>query len=405
VPTVLEGELTHSWFGHQVEALGDVTNDGIDDMAVSAPGTNFNTGTIYIYPGTTDSTLPSPYELVGEGPLGQAGSALASAGDIDGDGDQDFWIGSDSSISTSSGGGGDSGSGGRDTGDTGGSGGTGGSKLAEDQSGATYLLTGPITKSLALLDSPLIIRGGTESIETGRAIAGKGDINGDGAPEVMISALQASSSGGVDSGIVHLFYNSTVRGEISLSDSHAQFLGDGHGASAGKQTAIESDLNDDGYDDIVISSPNMGTTAGEVYLVLGQATEYRDEISLLAANTRIRGQHVNGFLGQSMASGFDVDGDRIDDLIMSYRGVDESAESFLYYGPLPKSGVMTIYDSDVFFSNRYGETTLGALNVASAGDFNGDHLDDILIGDPHYNYNEDSDSSVGRAYLILGQGI
>jgi FlgD Ig-like domain/FG-GAP-like repeat/FG-GAP repeat len=80
-------------FGYAFDGLGDVSNDGYDDFAVTAPG-YFGQGNIYVFSGLTGELLYSSYDRFA--PAIEVGASLAGVGDTDGDGSPDFVTGSPS---------------------------------------------------------------------------------------------------------------------------------------------------------------------------------------------------------------------------------------------------------------------------------------------------------------------
>ncbi len=94
---VLEGEASGDSYGERVAMLGDVSGDGIDDFAVSSYYHNSskqrNSGKVYIYQGGPVISTKPWQTIEGKRPQANFGFALASAGDVNGDGMVDIAIG------------------------------------------------------------------------------------------------------------------------------------------------------------------------------------------------------------------------------------------------------------------------------------------------------------------------
>src|SRR5688572_31625780 len=77
-------------FGYPVSAAGDVDLDGVPDVLVGAPYIQGLRGRVWVYSGLDGSTI---YEYTGEVPNSVLGKSVAELGDVDGDGWPDFAIG------------------------------------------------------------------------------------------------------------------------------------------------------------------------------------------------------------------------------------------------------------------------------------------------------------------------
>ena len=104
-----------------------------------------------------------------------------------------------------------------------------------------------------------------------------------------------------------------------------------------------------------------------------------------------------------------MDGDGLDDVLIGAFGNDDSGydagKVYLILGsslgsntPLGSNTEIEPSDADYSF---VGENAWdhASSSVSSAGDVNGDGLDDMLVGAPN---NDDAGEHTGKAYVILG---
>ena len=142
---------------------------------------------------------------------------------------------------------------------------------------------------------------------------------------------------------------------------------------------------------------------GRVYLIygssLGPSLQAADEADVL-----IQGQMWSDHAGRSIAPAGEVDGDgKADILIGARNGGDRYGRAYLIFGASLSEGVFELADADMRFlgDNRLDEA---GYTVSTAGDVNGDGLDDILVGAWQAERLEDVSgdaSGAGLAYLIL----
>ncbi len=174
----------------------------------------------------------------------------------------------------------------------------------------------------------------------------------------------------------------TTASWTASASSEASYLG----------TAIASagDVNKDGYDDVIVGAKGYGTDQGIVYVYLGGS----GGLSATASWT-IMGEGNNDFFGCSVASAGDVNGDGYDDVIVGASLINsDKGKAYVYYGSA--SGLSNSPDWVVDGENAYDRF---GHSVASAGDVNGDGYDDVIVGAKNYTF---STSSKGKAYLYLG---
>ncbi len=144
---------------------------------------------------------------------------------------------------------------------------------------------------------------------------------------------------------------------------------DGSGGEFGYSVTGAGDVNGDGYADVAIGAYGASTYAGKVYVFLGSATGLADT----SATTLSGPGGANGFFGFSVASAGDVNGDGYSDLVVGADGVaTETGAAYVYRGSV--TGLGTTPTTLVSSGGTFGSS------VASAGDVNGDGYADVVVG-------------------------
>lgn len=152
-----------------------------------------------------------------------------------------------------------------------------------------------------------------ESLSQGRLfglnIVCVGDLNGDGLNEHMISEPFNTTVGVFGTGVLWM-YNGTTSSLPSEPDW--QYFPTVGNAKVGEAIAPAGDINEDGFDDVYITS-RMGSMAGRLEIFLGSADGVRSDKQLLAeGNSSER-------LGFRLASNGDINGDGLSELVYSKR--------------------------------------------------------------------------------------
>jgi hypothetical protein len=159
--------------------------------------------------------------------------------------------------------------------------------------------------------------------------------------------------------------------------------------------------------------PSGKTKAGKSYVVFGKKDNTRAiELSDIATGTSTGGFVINGesagdYSGRSVSNAGDVNGDGLDDLIVGAYGVDDSSgkshkgKSYVVFGKNNNTNVVELSDIAAgiggFVINGELAGDYSGYSVSSAGDVNGDGLDDLIVG--AYN----ASSSAGKSYVIFGK--
>ena len=175
------GEDADDKAGEAVAAAGDVNGDGHEDLLVGAygvasQGTSSEAAYLVLGPFSGESSLAAAAAMYsGLAAYDYAGGSVAGPGDVDGDGRDDLLVGASGN-------------------DDGGA-----------AAGATYLILGPATGSIDLSDADAVLKGEQPSDAAGSAVAGAGDVDGDGHPDFIVGA-RFENSGGGNAGAAYLLY-------------------------------------------------------------------------------------------------------------------------------------------------------------------------------------------------------
>ncbi len=259
----------------------------------------------------------------------------------------------------------------------------------------------PLALSLASvrqLVADWIYSGSANGDEVGRAVATAGDVDGDGYDDLAVGAPGQGSPEFYKEGIVSVFYG----GAGGLGDLPDWQAGGGQRAARfGHALAAAGDLDDDGYDDLVVGAPDYNngiTKAGAALVFYGSAAGLPPTPSWSYVSPQ---REAN--LGNAVAGGGDLDGDGYDDLIVASRWYSDTLSKegsvLVFYGSQYGLSAMP----DVMLVGGQAGATLGN-DVAAGGDVNGDGYDDLLAGAPLYNYEETDE---GAVFLYFGgpQGL
>ena len=385
------GENAGDWSGRRVAIVGDVNADGFDDILIGSNGnaeSGSYAGQAYLLFGSSsgwamDTDLSkSDASFKGENAGDIAGDSVAGAGDVNGDGIDDILIGAS----------------GDDDGGT--------------DAGQVYLFFGKKTgwaMDTNLSAANASFWGEKAGDFAGNSVAGAGDVNGDGYDDLLIGAYQNDDTGS-NAGQTYLIFGKSSGWAMDkdLSTADASFLGEVTVDYAGSAIAGGGDVNNDGYDDILIgaySNDEGGLGAGQTYLILGKSSGWSIDTSLSKANASFWGENAGDLSGCSLAMKGDVNADGYDDILIGAYSNDEigldAGQTFLVLGR--SSGWAMDIKLSMADATFLGENAgdFSGYSVANDGDVNGDGYDDILIGADRDNV---GGAYSGQSYLVLGKG-
>ncbi len=259
---------------------------------------------------------------------------------------------------------------------------------------------------------------------SGVSVAGAGDVNGDGFDDLIIGAFTAAPNGKNEAGESYVIFGKaggfSASLDLSTLSATIGFRIDGTdvGDQSGFSVASAGDVNGDGFDDLIIGAsladPNGDSNAGESYVVFGKASGFGASLDLSSLNGsngfRIDGIDAVDASGRSIASAGDVNGDGFDDLIIGAAGADPNGdsaagESYVVFGKASGFGasldLAALNGTNGFRIDGIDADDRSGRSVASAGDFNGDGFDDLIIG--AYGGDPNGDGYAGESYVVFGK--
>jgi hypothetical protein len=250
----------------------------------------------------------------------------------------------------------------------------------------------------------------------GRTIAGNGDVNGDGYPDLLVGAYGADD-GAAGAGESYLLLGGPSRwsGDSALSAADASWVGTYAGEYTSLELGLVPDMDGDGFDEIAIGAYNnsqVAYQAGELYLVYGEAgASWGTDVSLSSADASWLGEAEYDRVGRAVAGLGDVNGDGLGDLLVggcwNSSVHTKAGEAYLVLGSATRAGTDTSMAlADASFTGAAESDYLGR-SVAGPGDLNGDGLNELVAAAycaDHIDASGTSLSNAGKAYVVLGRG-
>ncbi|MGB5713009.1 MAG: calcium-binding protein, partial [Waterburya sp.] len=431
--------------GNAISA-GDINGDGIDDLVVAASyagdaitGAGFtysnNKGEVYVVFGRQNSFAAdfklqslngnNGFKLRGIDAEDMLGTAITSAGDINGDGINDLAIsasGAGQLVTNSA------------------------NSTTSDRRGEVFVVFGKRDGlnsqiNLARLNgnNGFIIEGIDPNNSLGEALSNAGDINGDGIDDLIIG----SPNGGEVLNSPFADGDSDQRGEVdvifgSRNGFNSRFnledrpngvngftiSGTGIEDNLGSAISNAGDLNGDGIDDLILGAAKASvggeyTQSGQVYVVFGRRDSFGNQFDLNSLNGSngfsIAGINPGDGLGNAVSAG-DFNGDGIDDLFVGantagetisaygYDYSDRRGEAYIVFGKSNFAEKIDLANLDSNAGSKIvginSDDLLGSA-ISSGGDINGDGADDLIVSAPDVDLGEEY-SREGTTYVIFG---
>ncbi|MEQ8874781.1 MAG: integrin alpha [Phycisphaerales bacterium] len=412
-----DGTDTLGQTGASVAFAGDLNGDGIDDLAIGEPdagGGDGGPGAIYLVygrampfaPRASLESLPPGVATRVTPPDGVVGLGfyLAAIGDLDGDGYDDLAIGCYDRTEA-----------------------IGRAYVLFGRQGgfpANVRLDDPGVRTLALASgSPLAV--------AAVAVAPAGDFNHDGSPDLALGAPNAGVGGEAYvlwgrevPGGSEPFPPSLTLGSwpasvgLTLRGGAGQYAGS---SLAGAPVGMTADANGDGVDDLLVAAPRTEPAgrdgAGRVYLVFGSPSHGLGSPSIdlpaLPLDAGARFDALEERTGMFPRFLGDLNGDGRDDfgLFSPAYGPSGSVDgrAWIRFGRPPHDGFWPIEplwipdaSRGTEISANFAGTRYFGTSAAAIGDFDGDGLDDAIVGAALTSYSDPWLVEPGRAFILRG---
>jgi hypothetical protein len=268
----LVGDQADSEFGYSVAWAGDVNGDGYSDVIVGAPSYTIdppepNHGVTFVFYGSSTGLTGSMLSFDMGNQSGQGhGFSVAGAGDVNGDGFSDVIVG-------------------------------------EPGTGEAVVYYGS-TDGLRPWDQDHFAN--CYGDDFGAAVAGAGDVDGDGYCDVIIGAPECEFGTGYGEGAAYVYYGSPAGVQTS---GWTEWQGYRSDALMGYSVAGAGDINGDGFADVLFGEPGRWGGHRSVYIAMGSESGASDTWIYMSGSSWVD-------FGRTVSSAGDLNGDGFSDVVI-----------------------------------------------------------------------------------------
>ena len=373
-------------FGASIANLGDLDGDGVVDIGAGAPGHvlhSVHTGDVYVMFMNSNGTVKQTTEINSDTPNGPSvlhqddefGISMSTIGDLDGNGVDEIAVGA------------------------------AGSPVADIHEGSLYILfmnsdntiistsvIGPDTPN-----GPNLMNGDA----FGEAVAGIGDIDGDGVPDIAVGAPgQFATTNAGELHILMMNSNGTIKSTTTIESGTPN----GPMLETGDHFAISirnmGDLDGDNINDIMVGTRGDDT----IYFIQLSAD------GTPKATTELHGRDViptlyapSDHFGWSVANIGDLDNDGTPDIAVGSPGTRAGGAPTGYVEILLMNSDGTVKSATLINGDTPNGPALAVgdrfgASVSGIGDLDGNGAVDIAVGAPGHFENSES---TGDAYILF----
>jgi len=329
----LIGGNSYDYFGWGVSSAGDVNNDSYDDVIVGAycdddGGTDSGCAFIFFGSSNWNSSIDvsnADVKLIGADINDHFGCSVSSIGDVNKDGYDDAIVGANLDND-------------------------GGS-----DSGCAFIFFGKQNwnSSIDASDADVKLIGENSSNYFGICVASAGDVNNDGYEDVLVGA-NLDDDGGSNSGCAFVFFGKqNWNSIIDASNADVKLIGEDTNDEFGISVSSASDVNNDGYDDVIVGAnqdDDGGGGSGCAFIFFGRQN-WNSSIDASNAEVKLIGEDASDIFGSSVSSAGDVNNDGYDEIIVgAWRDDDGGSDSgcaFIFFGSLNWNSTIDASNADV----------------------------------------------------------
>ncbi|UCF07768.1 MAG: FG-GAP repeat protein, partial [Thermoplasmata archaeon] len=205
-----------------------------------------------------------------------------------------------------------------------------------------------------------------------------GDVNGDGYDDIIVGAPGFDN----ERGQAYIFYGGPwFSGDLKSESANITINGSAQGDRFGWDVSGAGDVNKDGLADIIIGAPGNTSKTGAAFIYYGHKFELAS-LKDTSANLTVAGEYMDDMFGASVSGAGDVNNDGYDDVIVGAPGFDKkSGKAYIFLGNKTKSMKLAAISAEVVFWGENLGDCFG-FSVSDAGNVNNDEYDDIIIGAP-----------------------